>query len=348
MKRLKVAIIGQGRSGFDIHAHLMMLMPGQFKVVAIADPLDGNRERGQKAIGCDACTNHKDLFKRDDIDFIINATPSHLHVPVTHEILDAGFNVVCEKPAAKAASEIDGLIAKQQKTGKMLAFFQQARFAPYFRQVKKVIDSGVLGRVVMVKVAFNGFGRRWDWQTLREKNGGNLLNTGPHPLDQALQLLGTDITAQVFCTMDRVNTFGDAEDHVKLILTAPDRPMVDIEISSCCAYPSFTYQIYAQRGGLTGNMTQLEWKYYIPDELPEQHLLRDSVALMGYCSEPIKWHTCKWTVPASQSDMFDYMGKKYYANIYNHLTKGQPLEVKVDEIRQQIAVIEEAHRQTGI
>ena len=347
MKRLKAAIIGQGRSGFDIHAHLLMLMPNKFRVVAIADPLEGNRERGQKALGCDAYTDYHELFKRDDLDLIINATPSHLHVPITHDILDAGFNVICEKPAAKSASEIDALIAKQKQAGKMLAFFQQARFAPYFRQVKKVIDSGVFGRIVMIKIAFNGFGRRWDWQTLREKNGGNLLNTGPHPVDQALQLLGTDIMPEVYCTMDRVNTFGDAEDHVKLILKAPGRPMVDMEISSCCAYPPFTYQVYAERGGLTGNMTQLDWKYYLPEELPQQHLERESVALMGYCSEQIKWHTGKWTVPPSQADMFDYMGKKYYSNIYEALTKGVGLEVKLSEIRQQMAVMEEAHKQAG-
>ena len=146
MKKLRVAIIGQGRSGFDIHAHLLMLMPNQFRVVAIADPLDGNRKRGQQALGCDAYTDYHDLFKRDDLDLIVNATPSHLHVPVSLEILDAGFNAISEKPAAKAASEVDSLIAKQKKTGKMMAVFQQARFAPYFRQVKKLIDSGIFGR----------------------------------------------------------------------------------------------------------------------------------------------------------------------------------------------------------
>ena len=51
------------------------------------------------------------------------------------------------------------------------------------------------------------------------ENGGNLMNTGPHPLDQALQLFGEGMP-RVACFMDRANTLGDAEDFVKVILSA--------------------------------------------------------------------------------------------------------------------------------
>ena len=47
----------------------------------------------------------------------------------------------------------------------------------------------MLGRIVQVSLSFSGFARRWDWQTLQEYKGGNLLNTGPHPMDQAMRLL---------------------------------------------------------------------------------------------------------------------------------------------------------------
>ena len=55
-----------------------------------------------------------------------------------------------------------------EKSGKLLAVYQQSRFAPYYRQVKKVVDSGVLGRIVQVSIAFNGFARRWDWQCIQD------------------------------------------------------------------------------------------------------------------------------------------------------------------------------------
>ena len=89
--------------------------------------------------------------------------------------------------------------------------------------MQKVIRSGVLGRIVQISISFSGFARRWDWQTLQDCNGGNLLNTGPHPLDQALALFGEGMP-KVACYMDRANTWGDAEDYVKLILSGEGHP----------------------------------------------------------------------------------------------------------------------------
>src|SRR5207245_2139585 len=104
-----------------------------------------------------------------------------------------GFNVLCEKPFASTAADVDRMIAAAERANRTVAIFQQSRFAPYFRKVREVIASGVLGDIVQINIAFNGFSRRYDWQTLTAEMGGNLLNTGPHPLDQALQLFGTDI-----------------------------------------------------------------------------------------------------------------------------------------------------------
>jgi predicted dehydrogenase len=66
----------------------------------------------------------------------------------------------------------------------------------------------VLGRIVQISIAFNGFSRRWDWQTTRRYMGGNLLNTGPHPVDQALVLFGKGMP-DVWCRMDRTRSRPD-------------------------------------------------------------------------------------------------------------------------------------------
>ena len=93
---------------------------------------------------------HKPLLKRKDLDLIVNTMPSHLHVPVTLQFLRAGFHVVCEKPLAHKAREVDKLIAAAKKARRKLAVFQQNRFNPGFQQMLKVIRSGVLGRIVQV------------------------------------------------------------------------------------------------------------------------------------------------------------------------------------------------------
>jgi len=348
MKRIGVGVIGQGRSGHSIHVAALKLMPGKFKIVAVADPMGGRCDDAVKATGCAAYRDYREMLKKHDLDLVVNASMSHQHVPISLQAMDAGFNVLCEKPLARRASEVDELIARSKKTGRLLAIFQQSRFAPYFQQVRKVINSGVLGRIVMVRLAFNGFGRRWDWQTLQEYNGGNLLNTGPHPLDQALQLFGTDTMPEITCVMDRANTFGDAEDFVKLILKGKGRPVIDLEISSCCAYPTHTYHIDGTNGGLKGDTKHIEWRYFKPEEAPKQKLIREPLPGRAYCSEKLKWYEKSWDVPERQANMFEYMAKSFYGNLYEALTKGTPLEVTPEQARQQIAVIEECHRQSPL
>jgi len=349
---IRVGIIGQGRSGYSIHCEYLKTVPEQYKIVAVVDPIEERRKRAEQEFGCDAYADYKELLKRDDLDLIVNATPSHLHVPVTLDILDAGFNVVCEKPLARKVEEVDMLIEAAKKSGKIFTIFQQSRFAPYFRQVKKVIDSGVLGRIVQISIAFNGFARRWDWQCVQRFYGGNLLNTGPHPLDQALQLFGTDVMPEVFCVMDRCNTYGDAEDYVKLILRGEGRPLIDLEISSCCAYPSFTYNVQGTKGGLKGTMTHIEWKYFKEEEAPEQKLIMEPLntpeGKPAYCSEQLKWYEENWSVPEEQKNLFSTISSGFYNMLYNTFTTGAPLEITPEQVRQQIAVIEECHRQNPL
>lgn len=345
-KVIRVGIIGQGRSGYDIHAaHLRR--DRNYKIVAVVDALADRRAEAERELGADAYAKHRDMLKRSDLDLVVVAAPSHLHVPVCLDAFKAGHNVLCEKPLARRASQVDRLIAAARRAKKMLAIFQQSRFAPYFEQVRKVIDSGVLGRVVMIKVAFNGFGRRWDWQTLQQYGGGNLLNTGPHPLDQALQLFGSGMP-KVTCFMDRAGTFGDAEDHVKLLLSGKNRPTIDLEISSCCAYPLYTYQVYGTRGGLTGSTTEVKWQYFKPGQAPKQKLTRAPLPDRQYCRENLKWTERTWTVPKGKSDLFAYMSKQFYAHLYKTMAEGAPLVITPQQVRRQIAVIEQCHRQNPL
>jgi len=349
MKQIRVAILGQGRSGRDIHGHHILEDSRRFKVVAAVDPMKERRDRAQREFGCDTFRTHEPILRRDDVDLVINATPTKFHVPYSLKFLQAGFNVLCEKPLAQRAKDVDRLIAASNKSGKVLAIFQQSRYAPYFRQVRKVIDSGVLGDVVQISIAFNGFSRRYDWQTLTGEMGGNLLNTGPHPLDQALQLFGTDMMPKVTCLMRQTINYGNAEDHVMLVLSGKGRPIIDLEISSCCGYPCFTYNVYGTLGGLKGVMGALEWRYYNPKEAPKLRLKRKPISkpdgTPAYCSDSLKWYKRSWKVPKMKAGLFDTMSMTYYSMLYNTLTKGAPLEITPQQVRQQIAVIEECQRQ---
>lgn len=274
MSTIKVGIIGQGRSGRNIHAHYLSHLSDRYTIVAVSDGLEERRASAIRDFGCNAYADYRDMLRENELDLVVNATPSQLHVPVTLELLEAGFNVLCEKPLARRAADADRLIEAAEKSGARLAVYQQSRFNRVFRQLRQVLDSGVLGRIVQISITASNFSRRWDWQTLKSHNGGTLLNTGAHYVHQALLLLGDDAVPDVWCRMDSANSFGDAEDYCKIVLDGGgSKPAIDIELSCCNAYPAPTYVVQGTNGGLRASAAgTMEWKYFKPEEAPAQQV----------------------------------------------------------------------------
>lgn len=342
MRKLNVAVIGQGRSGRDIHgAFFKSDKNTKFNVVAVVDALENRRIRAKEEYKCDVYESYRELFARKDIDLIVNSTFSQMHADITIDLLQHGFNVVCEKPFAKNREECEKVVEEAKKSGRMLNVFQQSRFAPYYTKIKEIIGSGVLGRPVQYSISFSGFSRRWDWQTCQCCNGGEVRNTGPHPLDQALDILGFDSPVSVFSKLDRVNTFGDAEDWAKIVLTSPGKPLIDIELSKCNAYAENLYVVHCEYGTLKATMKTVDCKYYNPETAPKQKVtllpLSNAEGYPAYC-----WEQLDWTEKHIEldGDSFNTAVEKYYDMIYGFLTEGTPMEITPEQVIKQFEVID--------
>ena len=242
MKVLKLGIIGQGRSGRNIHAEFLKNVPQKFQIACVADLLPDRGERARQEYGCEAFTDYRQMLERRDLDLIVNASTSQFHVPITREALAAGFNVLCEKPLARRAAEVDDLIATAKKAGKFLAIYQQSRFAPYYRQVCEVLKSGVLGRIALIKCVQRFMAPRL--ADAAELNG-RTLNTGPHPMDQVLGLIGRHHAAGLVPD-GPLNIWGHTRLR-KIILSY--RATRSSEICSNTPYP---YSTYASTAGMAG------------------------------------------------------------------------------------------------
>jgi predicted dehydrogenase len=251
---------------------------------------------------------------------------------------------------ARTVADFDRIVAAAEKNDRLLFPFQNRRLEPYFLKIQEVIASGVLGKIVHVRSSWSGFSRRWDWQTRQDLNGGNLLNTGPHPVDQALCLFGWDRTPEVFCRMACENPFeGDAENHVTLTLYDPERvaPQIDIDISSLMAYPCpNTYSISGTYGGLTGGARGLTWRTYDPDTAPQHDMWLWSVD-RRYCREELDWVEESWS-PEEGPEGFRSASKLFYDNVFDVLENGAERIVTPEQVRKQIAVMEECHRQNPL
>lgn len=350
-KVIRVAIGGFGRSGFGIHANWLKNDPEKFKIVAVADQIAERRQDAVEMFGCEVFNDYKDMLEKVKGDLFVTATPSRLHVEGVLLGFEKGFNVLTEKPSATNLADFDRIVAAAGKAGKMLYPFQNSRFYPFFQKIQEIVKSGVLGELVYIRSNWSGFARRWDWQTLQEELGGNLLNTGPHPVDQAIVLFG-DKYPEVFCRMFADHpSGGDAENFCVTTLYGKGCPTIEIVLNSFQAYPQGDmYNISATCGGLTGGPDGLKWKYFKPEENPPPALWKNWSENRQYCSETLAWYEESWEYNDKNSNATGFSGmvRSLYNNLYDVMVNGAEQVIKPEQVRRQIYVLEQAHLQNPL
>ena len=353
MKKLNSAIIGQGRSGRMIHGIFYNSPANEWYNVRYVVEADEVR-RGIAADmypGCEVLPDYRGLFDKTDIDLAVNCTYSDMHYPITKDLLEHGFNVLVEKPFARNVYECETLIKTARDRGLVLAVFQQTFFAPFYQHILKTIDSGLLGEITGVSIRYSGFSRRWDWQTLQKKMGGSAYNTGPHPFGIALGILGFDPHTRVaYSRLESTPlTSGDADDFVKVILDAPGKPCVDVEITSTDAYPGCTVKLQGTKGTYKCTPAWYECKYIVDGENPGRPVIEASLSspdeMPVYCSEKLNIHEEKGSFTGSA---FDVGTRDLYRNLYGAITTGEPLYVTPEKAEAIIRVIETVHAENPL
>ena len=348
MKKMRIAIIGQGRSGRDIHGKFYKSSDNDFcEVVCVVEADEARREKAKIEYGCEAVADYTELFGRTDIDVVVNASYSQMHYAISKDLLSHGFNVLCEKPLARTYYECMDLILTAKQNNCIVAAFHQTLYAPSFLFVKEVIESGKLGNVFQMSFKYSGFARRWDWQTLQSCCAGSVFNSGPHPIGQALCLLGWDKDTKIaFSSLGTILTSGDSDDYGKIILTAPNKPVVDIEVNSVDAYASdFVFKICGSKGTLLATNADYQMKYVKDlENYPERPVIKtflaDSEGNPAYCSEKLEFTEEKGEFKGSA---FDIAVKDYYKMLYNTLIEGKELEITPEQAAMVISVIEGCH-----
>lgn len=356
-KVIRVGIAGLGRSGYCIHANALAKMPEKFKIVAGADLCPENRADAENEFGIDTYKDYHQLIAAGGFDLFINALPTPMHAQGTIEAFEAGYDIVSEKPLAGHVADIDRMTDAAEKAGKLFAPFQQNRLQPFFFKIQEVVNSGVLGELIHVRSNWSAFRRRWDWQTLQKNFGGSLYNTGPHAVDQILALMDWPENPQVFCRMSCHNGLGgNAEDFCALTIYGENLPTCEIVISAYVGHAELRYSISGKYGSLWGSELELQWRYYDPDKAPKQKMWPNWSENRSYPMEELQFEEQSWRL--SDADLSNASGytlkslpegrSHFYDNIYDVLTNDADLLITVPQVRKQIAVIEESHRQNKI
>ena len=194
---LRVAIVGCGNIS-RLHMKGYTKFPDTCKIVALCDIYPEKAE--EKKIEFDLSeakvyASHEEMLANEQIDVVSICTPPYVHSEIAINSMEAGSNVLVEKPMAASLEECDKMLEVENKTGKTLGVVAQNRFRTPFMNLKKVVDSGLIGRILHAQI--DSFWWRghcyydlW-WRGLWSKEGGGCtLNHAVHHIDMLGWMLG--------------------------------------------------------------------------------------------------------------------------------------------------------------
>jgi Oxidoreductase family, NAD-binding Rossmann fold. len=136
---INIAIIGAGNIS-SAHIQGFLEFKDRCKIVAISDIYKDKAEEKKRRFGLNDATvysDYREILKREDVDIVDICTPPYTHADIAVESLNAGKNVIVEKPMAASLEECDRMIEASRKNKKLLSVIAQNRFRTQFMKLKR-------------------------------------------------------------------------------------------------------------------------------------------------------------------------------------------------------------------
>ncbi|MCP2370842.1 putative dehydrogenase [Agromyces terreus] len=189
----------------------------------------------------------------DRLDLVVIGSPSGTHASLAATALEAGLDVVVDKPFAVRADEGRELISLAERLGRTLTVFQNRRWDGDFRTLRRLVESGDLGQVRRFESRFEWWqpepSASWKTAATAAEGGGILYDLGTHLIDQAIQLFGpvAELTAEV----DRRRDAAAADDDVFLALRHDSGVRSHLWMSAIAPQSGPRFHVLGSRAGYT-------------------------------------------------------------------------------------------------
>ena len=256
------AVIGIG--GIGIWHGQMMRDTKRVEVCALCDAKIGMHARAMEHFpDAKFYTSVDEMFAAEQIDLVAIATPHNLHAPIAITALNAGANVVVEKPMATKYADCLAMIAAAKANARFLTVFHNRRLDGWYLAAKSVIDDGLLGNLVELQSGINYRCGPETWRGFKEAGGGIMYDWGAHLVDYVLHFTGSEVVSVsgYFYRAPDANPAYN-EDHGSVRINFASGATAVITISAVDHSSPLRYKLVGDKGTLTD-----EWQWSDTDKL---------------------------------------------------------------------------------
>jgi len=330
----RIAIIGLGGMG-TWHLNELETMD-EPEVAGIWDIREERREYAKER-GVRVYSGLEELLADQAVDMVLIATPNDLHKPLAIAAMEAGKNVISEKPITLNSADLQEMIDASQRTGKFLCVHQNRRWDEDFLTVKEVLKEGELGQIFRLESRVHGaHGIPGDWRQEPEHGGGMILDWGVHLLDQALLFYPEAKLNTVYATVTNVtNTKVDDGFTADLGFDNGVHMIIEVGTSNFVNLPRWVVL------GTNGTAIIEDWK--LNGKIVCAHGLDDkdvvpviTAAGLTKTMAPRRDDTIKTLpLPKVQSDVRDF-----YRNVVAHLDGKEERLIKLPEVARVMRLME--------
>ena len=280
-RRLRAGMVGGGRGAFIGSVHRIAAeLDGQAAVVAGAlssDPLTA-RDSAAAWFLERAYTSYEEMARaeaaqREGIDFVIVATPNHLHLPVARAFLAAGIHVICDKPLALDIAEGEELARLVAAGRSLFALSHNYTGYPAVREARERVRTGQLGEIRKVMVEYtqdwlmepleSGGHKQASWRTdpQRAGVGGSVGDIGSHAANLLEFVTGEQIQA-VCADLTSFVPGRRLDDDANMLIRFADGAKGTLVCSqiACGEENRLAFRVYGSRAAL-------EWQQQEPNTL---------------------------------------------------------------------------------
>lgn len=333
---INTGIASYGMSGKLFHAPFIHANP-HFNLKAIVERhKDDSREKYPDS---QLYRSFDELLEDQEINLIIVNTPVQTHFDYAKKALNAGKNIVVEKPFTVNAGEAKTLDNMAKEKGLFLSVFQNRRYDGDFKAVKDVVRENLLGELKEAEMRYDRYRPGHSGKEHKEGDqpgAGNLHDLGAHLIDQAVQLYGYPeaVFADVFTMRDNMI----ANDYFEILLYYKKPFRVRLKGTVFARETYYAYIINGENGTFMQQRSDLQESRLLADEIPSI----DSwiVAPEGFDGLLHTTINGQPTRQETRSTMGNYMD--YYEDVYRALAHGAPNPVPASDAVLTMKIIDAA------